>query len=738
MPEIKETTRLKDLWNEEDARNLDGNQLALLRYRSNLLGADLRITNFGGGNTSSKIELPDPFTGRPVRVLAVKGSGGDIGSITESGFALLYLDRLEHLKELYCGEKYEDDMVRYYPLSAFGENRVAASIDTPLHAFLPFLHVDHLHPDWAIALAASANGKRKLEEFNKEFGRKIVWVPWQRPGFELALLIERAVKENPGAEGLILGGHGLFTWGMTPRECYLNSIQTIDQMGEFIVRHQTKKGSPFGGVEHPPLPDRNAVAIQILPTLRGAVSSNRRVVAHYADDEEALTFAGSKWAKQLSSLGTSCPDHFLRTRVCPWFINWDSKKEDVEVLKGRIRNEVAGYRAAYKKYYEDWATSDSPKLRDSNPSVVVVPGLGLFGFGKNKKEARITTEFFINAIHVMAGANALEDGAVSHPLPQARNAEQSQQFTEFHNYVALPRSEAFRIEYWVLEEAKLQRMPAEAEFSRKIALVVGGASGIGREVALLLARRGGHVVVADADEVGASKVADEAGTISSSEFVAATGVDLSSSASLTEAVKFTISKFGGIDIVVNTAAIYSVPGPDGELSDAQWAKTFQVNVTGNYLLARETEWLFKDQALPASMVLTSSANAVVPKKGSEAYDTSKAALNHLIRELAIKLSPHVRVNGIAPATVVAGSTMFPRDRVMQSLKKYGIEFSDTETTEDLRAKLADFYAQRTLTKRPILPQDCANAIVWLAGEQSGKTTGHVIPVDGGLPEAYLR
>lgn len=738
MPEIKETTRLKDLWNEEHARELEGNQLALLRYRSNLLGADLRITNFGGGNTSSKIELPDPFSGRPVRVLAVKGSGGDIGSITESGFALLYLDRLEHLKELYRGEACEDDMVRYYPLSAFGENRVAASIDTPLHALLPFLHVDHLHPDWAIALAASANGRRKLEEFNKEFGRKIVWVPWQRPGFELALLIERAVKDNPGAEGLILGGHGLFTWGMTQRECYLNSIQTIDQMGEFIVRHQTKKGSPFGGLDHVPLQDRKAIAIQILPALRGAVSSNRRVVAHYADDEDALTFAGSKWAQQLSSLGTSCPDHFLRTRVCPWFINWDSRKEDVEVLKSRIRNEVAGYRAAYKKYYEEWATSDSPKLRDSNPSVVVVPGLGLFGFGKNKKEARITTEFFINAIHVMAGANALEDGAVSHPLPQARTAEQSQQFTEFHNYVALPRSEAFRIEYWALEEAKLQRMPAEAEFSRKIALVIGGASGIGREVALLLARRGAHVVVGDFDQAGAGKVANEAGAASSAEFVATTGVDLSSSESLADAVKFTISKFGGIDIVVNTAAIYPVPGPDGELSEAQWAKTFQVNVTGNYLLAREAEWVFKDQALSATMVLTSSANAVVPKKGSEAYDTSKAALNHLIRELAIKLSPHVRVNGIAPATVVAGSTMFPRDRVMQSLKKYGIEFSDTETTEDLRAKLADFYAQRTLTKRPILPQDCANAIVWLAGEQSGKTTGHVIPVDGGLPEAYLR
>src|SRR5579871_2065986 len=362
MPEIKETAHLKDLWNEDHARQLGGSELALLRYRSNLLGADLRITNFGGGNTSSKIELPDPFTGQPARVLAVKGSGGDIGSITESGFALLYLDRLAQLKDLYRGEKYEDEMVRYYPLSAFGENRVAASIDTPLHAFLPFTHVDHLHPDWAIALAASANGKRELEQFNKEFDRKIVWVPWQRPGFELALLIERAVKENPGAEGLILGGHGLFTWGMTQRDCYLNSIHTIDQMGDFIVRHQEKKGSLFGGIEHPPLQDRKRIATQILPALRGAVSSNRCVVAHYADDADALAFAGSKWAKELSALGTSCPDHFLRTRVCPWFLDWDPAQKDVEALKTRLHTDVSSYRAAYKKYYEEWARSDSPKL----------------------------------------------------------------------------------------------------------------------------------------------------------------------------------------------------------------------------------------------------------------------------------------------------------------------------------------------------------------------------------------
>ena len=738
MPEIKETVHLKDLWIEAEAGALAPNPLGLLRYRSNLLGADLRITNFGGGNTSSKIELPDPFTGAPTRVLAVKGSGGDLGSIKESGFALLYMDRLDQLKGLYRGEPHEDEMVGYYPLAAFGENRVAASIDTPLHAFLPFPHVDHLHPDWAIAVAASANGKRKLEEFNKKFGRKIVWVCWQRPGFELALLIEKAVQDNPGADGVILGGHGLFTWGMTQRECYLNSVNTIDQMGEFILEHRAKQGALFGGLQYGPAQERKRIAAEVLPALRGVLSSNRRVVAHHADDDDSLTFAGSKWSRELGALGTSCPDHFLRTRVCPLFVRWDPAKDDTKVLKARIQEQAVEYRADYKKYYDAWATPDSPKLRDSNPSLVIIPGLGLFGFGKNKKEARITTEFFINAIHVMAGANALEDGAVVNPLPQARRPEQSAQFTSFHNYVALPRSEAFRIEYWALEEAKLQRMPAEAEFSRKIALVIGGASGIGREVALLLARKGAHVVVADFDQAGAKKVADEAGALSAAEFVAPTGVDLSRSESLAEAAKFTVLQFGGVDVVINTAAIYPVAGPDGELTEPQWSKTFLVNVTGNYFLAQKTEWVFRDQNLPGAMVLTSSANAVVPKKGSEAYDTSKTALNHLIRELSIKLGPMVRVNGIAPATVVAGSTMFPRDRVIQSLQKYRIDFSDSESTEDLRSKLAHYYAQRTLTKRPILPQDCAAAIVWLASDQSAKITGHVIPVDGGLSEAFLR
>ena len=739
MPETIQIIHLKDLWDDKKAAALAGNPLALLQYRSNLLGADLRITNFGGGNTSSKIELPDPFTGKPVRVLAVKGSGGDLGSIKESGFALVYLDRLDQLKGLYRGEAYEDEMVGFYPISAFGQNRVAASIDTPLHAFLPAPHVDHLHPDWAIAIAASANGKQKLAEFNRKFGRNVVWLTWQRPGFELALQLEQAVKDNPGCDGVLLGSHGLFTWGDTQRECYLNSLRTIDQMGEFILEHQKKSGPMFGGIEHAAVENRSSVAASILPALRGMASTNRRVIAHYSDHEDALNFAGSKWAKQLGQLGTSCPDHFLRTRICPMFVDWKPGEETVDDLKAKLDKIAVEYREEYGAYYQAWATPDSPKLRDSNPSVVLIPGLGLFGFGKNKKEARITTEFFINAIHVMAGANALEEGEAKHPYPQARNPDSSREFASYRNYVALPRSEAFRIEYWALEEAKLQRMPPEAEFSRKILLVIGGGSGIGREVALLLARKGAHIVVADLNERAAEEVAHEAAAVSSPDAVSHTGINLSSPESVSAAAHHTVLEFGGIDAIINTAAIFPVgAGPNGQLTDAQWNTTFLVNVTGNYFLTREMGWVFRDQKLPVSVVLTSSANAVVPKSGSEAYDVSKSALNHLIRELAVGLGPLVRVNGIAPATVVAGSTMFPRDRVMQSLKKYKIDFSESESTEELRDKLANFYAQRTLTRKPILPRDCANAIVWLASEESAKTTGHIIPVDGGLSEAFLR
>ena len=733
-----ETTFLKNLWDDREAARLESQPLELLRYRSNLLGADLRITNFGGGNTSSKFDLPDPLTGTPTRVMAVKGSGGDLRSIGTSGFAVLYQDKLEALIKRYRGEAFEDEMVAFYPLCAFGENRVAASIDTPLHSFLPFPHVDHLHPDWAIALAASANGKERLEQFNQKYGRKIVWVPWQRPGFELALMLRKAVADNPGSDGIILGGHGLFTWGETQKDCYLSSIKTIDQMGEFVQEHAKKNGrAQFGGAIASAAADRESIVGPLLPYLRGAVSSNRRVIAHYDGSEDALAFANSEWAEQLCQLGTSCPDHFLRTRISPLYLRW--KPEDgLAALKQQIADRLTTYRGDYKKYYQAHAEKDSPALRDSNPSVVVIPGLGLFGFGKDKREARITSEFFVNAIHVMAGANGLEDAdGKSGPAPQARRAEQAGEFKSYRNYVALPRSEAFRIEYWALEEAKLQRMPPEREFSRKIVVVVGGASGIGREVALGLAKRGAHVVVADLNAASAEAVAKEAAALSSPELVLGVPLDLSSRDSIAAAFRATVMTFGGLDVVINTAAVFPTPAP-GTPPEQTWGLAMSINVTSNHVLADEAAKILKEQGLQGSVVLTSSANAVVPKSGSEPYDVSKAAINHLIRELAIGLGPLVRVNGIAPATVIEGSSMFPRDRVMVSLKKYNIEFSEEENTESLRSKLAEFYARRTITRRPILPIDNANAICFLAGDQSAKTTGHVIPVDGGLPEAFLR
>ena len=731
---------LEILWNDAEAAKLEANPLDLLRYRSNRLGDDLRITNFGGGNTSSKFDMIDPLTGQPQRVMAVKGSGGDLRSITNSGFAILYLDKLNSLIGRYRGEAHEDEMVGFYPLCAFGENRVAASIDTPLHAFLPFDHVDHLHPDWAIALAASANGERKMQEFNRKYGRKIIWVPWQRPGFELALMLKRAVEGTPGCDGLILGGHGLFTWGNTQKECYLNSIRTIDEMGEFIQEHSARKGQPlFGGpAVTASVADRQAVVAEILPYLRGVVSSNRRVIAHVDASDDAMTFANSRWAEDLCLMGTSCPDHFLRTRISPMFVPWDPAKDDVAQLGKRIAERAEKYRKYYAEYYNACADKSSPKLRDSNPSVVVIPGLGLFGFGKDKREARITSEFFVNAIHVMAGANALEDDTkIEDTLPQVRRPDQARDFKSFHNYVALPRTEAFRIEYWALEEAKLQRMPPEKEFSRKVVIVLGAGSGIGREVALEIAKRGGHVVVADANVAGAEETKTDAVRASSNEMVMSASMDLTSRDSLAAGLRTAVLHFGGFDCVINTAALFPTPDPSVPTENV-WGRTLQINLTSNFVLAQEAGKVLKAQNLPASIVLTSSANAVVPKSGSEPYDVSKSAINHLIRELAIGLGPLVRVNGIAPATVIAGSSMFPRDRVIVSLKKYNIDFEESESTEDLRNKLAEFYARRTITKRPILPIDNANAICWLAGDQSAKTTGHVIPVDGGLPEAFLR
>lgn len=726
---------LEDRWDPAVAAKLDGPDL--LRYRSNLLGSDLRITNFAGGNTSSKIEDVDPLTGEKVTVFWVKGSGGDLGSMKRSGLAALYLDKLLALERSYKGEAMEDDMVALYPLCAFRNNTVAASIDTPLHGFLPFPHVDHLHPDWGIALAASGNGKVKMDEFNREFGHKLVWIPWQRPGFELGMMMKRAIAANPDCDGIVLGGHGLFTWGDTQRECYLNTITLIDQIGQFIARHGEAKGvSRFGGEAIPARADRKELAVAIAPYLRGKVSAQNRWIARYTDAPDVLQFVNSTNAQPLAFLGTSCPDHFIRTKIRPLFVPW-AKGASVEELKAQIDKALVEYRDQYKAYYHEFATPDSPKLRDTSPTVVLIPGLGMFSFGKNKTEARITGEFYTNAIHVMEGASLLGEGEVKGVLPQCGEGMDPASFKVHSNYVALPALEAFRIEYWALEEAKIRRQPPEKELSRRIALVVGGGSGIGREVALLAAERGAHVMIADRDEAAANKVAEELTAVTSKEFVGVTPVDIRKRDAIATALKATVAAFGGIDILINTAAMFP-SSADGVISDAMWTTTLDLNVTANYLLADEAAKIFNEQGLDGVVVLTSSANAVVAKRGSEAYDVSKAALSHLVRELAVTLSPRVRVNGISPATVVKGSTMFPRDRVRASLGKYNIPFEESMSDDDLRNLLAHFYAKRTLTHQPIDPKDCAEAILFLAGPKSRCTSGHIIPVDGGLTEAFLR
>jgi rhamnose utilization protein RhaD (predicted bifunctional aldolase and dehydrogenase)/NAD(P)-dependent dehydrogenase (short-subunit alcohol dehydrogenase family) len=731
---------LDDRWDEAVAVKLDAPEL--LRYRSNLLGSDLRITNFGGGNTSSKLEQVDPLDGKTKQILWVKGSGGDLGSIKRAGFATLYMDKLLALEKAYRGVDLEDEMAEMYPLCTFGNNPVVASIDTPLHGFLPFPHVDHLHPDWGIALAASANGKIKMEEFNKEFGHKLAWLPWQRPGFELGMMLKKIVAQTPGRDGVVLGGHGLFTWGNTQRESYLNTITIIDQLGQFIERHAAAGYKVFGGGQGKTREDRAEIAASIMPYLRGAVSRKQRWIGSFSDSPKVLEFVNSTQAETLAHLGTSCPDHFIRTKIRPMFIKWNPAGEGgvagaAAELKELIETALETYRAEYAEYYKKHAVMDSPAVRDASPAVVLVPGVGMFSFGKNKTESRISGEFYTNAIGVMQGAGALGAGVECKDIPQAGPAASADQFAVHANYVALPPSEAFRIEYWKLEEAKIRRQPPEKELSRRVALIVGGGSGIGREVALLAAERGAHVMVADRDVKGAEAVAAETAAISGKEAVGWTSIDIRDRKAINAALQATIKQFGGIDILINTAALFP-SSPDGVISDAQWALTLEVNVTANYLLTDEAAKIFAEQGIDASVVLTSSANAVVAKRGSEAYDVSKAALSHLVRELAVSMAPKVRVNGISPATVVKGSTMFPRDRVIASLKKYKLPSEETMTDDELRNELAKFYATRTLTHQPIDPKDCAQAILFLAGPLARCTTGHLIPVDGGLTEAYLR
>jgi rhamnulose-1-phosphate aldolase/alcohol dehydrogenase len=720
-------------WDDSKAAALD--PVERLVYRSNILGADQRITNTGGGNTSSKITQEDPLTGEKVEVLWVKGSGGDLRTSKRENFSSLYQDKLRGLQSLYASlpgrgpkTEAEDRMVAMYTHTTFNLNPRASSIDTPLHSFIPFKHVDHMHPNAAISVAAARNSVALTREI---YGDQVVHTPWLRPGFELGLEMQKICAENSRAQGIIMGQHGLINWANDDKQCYELTLSLIEKAAAFIEKKYAAKGGhakAFGGAKYESLADapRRAAFAAILPWLRGQVSQRARFIGTVQDDETILRFVNSHEAPRLAELGTSCPDHFLRTKIKPLYVPWDPADGNLDALRGRLEDGLTRYREDYAAYYNRCKHPDSPAMRDPNPTVILIPGLGMIAWGKDKSESRVTAEFYNCAVEVMRGAEAIDE------------------------YIALPQQEAFDIEYWLLEEAKLKRMPAEKELARQVHIVIGAGSGIGKETAHRLVKEGAHIVCvdlkADAATATAKEITDQYGLgigvagsgISNCGPALGIGCNIAERTSIRAMLDQVAIAYGGFDAIEVTAGVFWPSDTTGHIPDEKWAFVFNVNVTGSYLVADEAAKTWREQRLPGSLVLTTSANAVVAKKGSVAYDTSKAAANHLVRELAIELAPLVRVNGVAPATVVQGSAMFPRDRVIGSLAKYQIDYRDDESTESLVRKLAQFYADRTLTKSPITPADQAEAYFLLVSQRLSKTTGQIITVDGGLHEAFLR
>ena len=724
---------VNDFWDDAEAGKQSG--VDRLIYRSNKLGADQRITNTSGGNTSSKLTDKDPLTGQTVEVLWVKGSGGDLRTSTKENFSSLYQQKLLDLQKTYAARKdkglkspAEDDMVAMYHHCTFNLNPRASSIDTPLHSFLPARHVDHTHPNAVIAVAASA----RCQELTKEiYGEEIGYVPWMRPGFELGLAMQDIARKNPKLRGIMMGQHGLINWADDDKDCYFTTLDLIEKAAAFIEKKYAANGgdqAAFGGAKYQPLaPEkRRETFAAILPWLRGQVSQQRRFIGTVQDDEKILRFVNSKDAPRLAESGTSCPDHFLRTKIKPLYVDWNPQTEDSAALKKKLVTGLEQYRKDYAAYYAKCKHANSPAMRDPNPAVILIPGLGMIAFGKDKSESRVIAEFYNCAVEVMRGAEAID------------------------KYIALAQQEAFDIEYWLLEEAKLRRMPPEKELARQVHVVIGAGSGIGKEVAHRLVKEGAHIVCVDLKaetaQATAKEITDKNGL---GIGVAGSGVsncgpaiglacDITNRASVRTMLDQVALAYGGFDSIIITAGIFFPPDTSGHIPDDKWDLTFRINVTGSYIVADEAAKIWKQQGLPGSLVLTTSANAVVAKKGSVAYDTSKAAANHLVRELAIELAPLVRVNGVAPATVIQGSSMFPRERVIAALAKYNIAYSESEPDDALRDKLAKFYADRTLTKSPITPVDQAEAFFLLVSNRLSRTTGQIITVDGGLHEAFLR
>lgn len=721
------------LWDDAKAESLD--QVEKLVYRSNLLGQDQRITNTGGGNTSNKLMETDPLTGEEVEVLWVKGSGGDLRTSKRANFSSLYQQKLLDLQKPYLAREdkglktpAEDEMVGMYSHATFNLNPRPSSIDTPLHSFIPAKFVDHMHPNAIISIAASQNCEKLTQEI---FGGEMGYVPWMRPGFELGLAMQEICAKDSSVKSIMMGQHGFISWDEDEKTCYTYTLDCIEKAAAYIEEKYEAKGgdaAAFGGEKYQTLDeaDRRAKFAAILPWLRGQVSQQKRFVGTVQDDEKILRFVNSNDATRLAELGTSCPDHFLRTKIKPLYVDWNPQSEDLAALKSKIGSGIEQYRKDYEVYYNTCKRDTSPAMRDPNPTVVLIPGLGMIAWGKSKSESRVTAEFYNCAVEVMRGAEAID------------------------TYISLPQQEAFDIEYWLLEEAKLKRMPAEAELARQTVIVVGAGSGIGKETAHRISKEGANIVCVDMKLETAEATAKEITDVLGQGIgVAGSGIsgcgpaiglecNITDRASVRAMLDQVALAYGGFDSIIVTAGVFWPSDTTGHIPDDKWAFTFGVNVTGSYIVGDEAATTWKEQGLQGQLVLTTSANAAVAKKGSIAYDTSKAAANHLVRELSIELAPTVRVNGVAPATVVKGSSMFPRDRVIGSLAKYGIDYSEDEETESLTTKLAQFYADRTLTKAPITPADQAEAYFLLVSQRLSKTTGQIVTVDGGLHEAFLR
>jgi rhamnulose-1-phosphate aldolase/alcohol dehydrogenase len=699
MSEVAVGTSLKDLWDEARAASLD--EPMRLLYRSNLLGSDLRITNFGGGNTSAKTVEKDPLTGADVDVLWVKGSGGDLGSMALDGFATLYLEKLEALKRLYRGLAHEDEMVGYLPHCTFRLNPRAASIDTPLHAFIPKRHVDHMHPDAVIAIAASRDSERLTRE---AFGGSLGWLPWQRPGFDLGLKLEAAVRANPGLSGLVLAGHGLFTWGDTSKDCYRATLSVIQQAADYLAAHG--RPEPFGRPAAETLGEaaRKELLSVLVPALRGRLSRGVRKLMHFSDAPEVMEFVNAARAEELAAIGTSCPDHFLRTKIWPLFLRFDPAREQAEALVARLDGLLEGYVARYQAYYERCKRPGSPPMRDPYPVIVLVPGLGMLSFAKDKATARIASEFYVNAIGVMRGAESVS------------------------SYVPIPEQEAFDIEYWLLEEAKLQRLPKPKSLEGRVALVTGGAGGIGGAVARRLLGEGAAVVITDVDQAALDEARAALAKEHGKDRVRALRCDVTDEGSVRESYAATLRELGGLDILVSNAGIASA-APIEDTPLELWSRNMGILATGYFLVAREAFALMKRQGLGGSIVFIGSKNALAASAGASAYSAAKAASLHLARCLALEgAEAGIRANVVNPDAVIRGSRIWGGSWRQERAAQNRIDDAEIE----------DFYRKRSLLKRSVLPEDVAEAVYYFASELSAKSTGNVLNVDAGNATAFTR